>query len=455
MPGDDAYADVARLTLCAAAAGIRSGQCTAEDLAQAYLDRIRRHEPRVRAWVWLDPERMLAEARQADAELRAGSLRGPLHGIPLGIKDIIHTRGIPTRMGSPIFDGFVPHESAACVELLQQAGAYVQGKTVTTEFATREPGPTTNPWNASCTPGGSSSGSAAAVASWFTAAALGTQTRGSLIRPAAYCGVVGFKPTLGVVSTKGVHPLSGVLDHVGILARDVDDAALVCAAVAGSGAAGGSMSVAAERAVSPVERLVQPPHLAKIRTAAWGRAEESQRVLFEADSRRLLAAGARLTEVELPARFREADEATTTIQLFDIARNFEALERDAGDRMSESFRASCQQGARVSDAQYREALDLRLELQVAFERIVADFDAVVTPPATGEAPAQLSTTGDPAFCTLWTLLGTPCLAIPTGWGSGALPLGLQIVGRYLDDARTLAVAKWCSQHLPFDSTPPF
>jgi Asp-tRNA(Asn)/Glu-tRNA(Gln) amidotransferase A subunit family amidase len=450
-PPQDALVDLGRLTLVRAAAGIREGTFSAEALAMRYLQRIREHDKRIHAWAWLDPERVLKFARLADAELRAGYLRGPLHGIPLGVKDIFETAGIPTRMGSPIFSDFVPQLSASCVLRLEQSGAYVQGKTVTTEFATQQPGPTANPWNVGRTPGGSSSGSAAAVAAGFTCGAIGTQTRGSLIRPAAYCGIVGFKPSYGLISRKGVHELSLTLDHVGVLARDIADAGLLVAVMAHEDqSAKPTLGIATLidrlKQIKPVE---QPPRLAAIRSPVWETAEPSQQALFVANCRNLAAVGARVDDIKLPASFGAAGEITRAIQAFEIARKFRQLKFSSGELMSAKFRELCDTGERITEASYKEALLLRGGLCKELADLLGEFDAIVTPPATGEAPESLASTGDPTFSSIWTLCGLPCVSFPSGMGPSSMPMGLQVVGAFLDDARTLEIAAWCSRSLPF------
>jgi Asp-tRNA(Asn)/Glu-tRNA(Gln) amidotransferase A subunit family amidase len=447
--------DPSDLGLGEAARAIRDGRLTAEALARACLARIRRHDGRIRAWAWLDEDRALEQARRADAELRAGRSRGPLHGVPIGIKDVIHTRGIPTRMGSPIFAAFVPASSAHCVERLERAGAFVLGKTATTEFANQHPAATTNPWNVGHSPGGSSSGSAAAVAAGMTAAALGTQTRGSTIRPAVYCGIVGFKPTFGLVSRSGVHELSWTLDHVGVLARSVPDAALVASAIAGHdprdrASLSDAMLPPDLHVVAPLARA---PRLAAVRSPAWRLADPAQQSLFEANCATLRRAGAQVEAVELPEAFEAANDAARTIQLAEIGRNFAALHAAHAHKMSATFRALCERGMQVTALDYWAALDARAAVRRHLADLLAAFDAIVTPPATGEAPPGLASTGDAAFCTLWTLCGVPAVAFPTALGPHGLPMGLQVVGAELADRRTLEVAQWCRDALPFEARP--
>jgi Asp-tRNA(Asn)/Glu-tRNA(Gln) amidotransferase A subunit family amidase len=447
--------DLADLELVEAVRGLREGRFSAEALTRAYLGRIRRDDARIRAWTWLDEDRALEQARAADRELREGRAPGRLHGMPIGIKDVIHTRGIPTRMGSPIFADFVPAASAGCVERLERAGAYVLGKTATTEFANQHPAATTNPWNAGFSPGGSSSGSAAAVAAGMAAAALGTQTRGSTIRPAVYCGIVGFKPSFGVVSRFGVHELSWTLDHVGVLARSVTDAGLLAAALVGHDPrdAASLPDGALPADLDQLAPLARAPRLAAVRSPAWDLADASQQSLFEANCAALRAAGARVEVVELPQAFESGNDAARIIQLAEIGRNFAALHAADAARMSATFRGLCERGMQVTARAYWEALDVRTVLRARLADMLATFDAIVTPPATGEAPATLASTGDAAFCTLWTLCGVPSVAFPTALGPHGLPMGLQVVGAECADRRTLEVAQWCRDALPFEARP--
>jgi Asp-tRNA(Asn)/Glu-tRNA(Gln) amidotransferase A subunit family amidase len=397
--GGGALADIDRLTLTAAAASIRNGAFTALTLATRYRERILAHEGRIHAWAWFDEDRFLVEARRTDAELRQERKPGALHGVPIGVKDIIHTRGIPTRMGSPIFSDFVPERSAGCVDRLERAGGYVQGKTVTTEFALQHPGPTTNPWNSDFTPGGSSSGSAAAVASGFTAAAIGSQTLGSTIRPAAYCGIVGYKPSFGVVPRTGVNRLSGTLDHVGVFTRSVDDAGLLVSCLAGHDPLDrGSLSdKRMPTGLDELDDLAAPPRIAAVRSPAWDRADEFQRALFDANCAALRAAGASVEAVELPAVFNRADEAARTIQMAEVAYEFRTFDEHARARMSAKFRALIERGEQCSAFDYLGALELRTAMLDSLAESQSGYDAIVTPPATGEAPRTLAATGDPAF----------------------------------------------------------
>jgi Asp-tRNA(Asn)/Glu-tRNA(Gln) amidotransferase A subunit family amidase len=434
-----------RLSLRAMLDGLRARQFTAEELTRDLLARIHALEPRLHAWAWLDGERALAAAR--------GAGRGALGGIPVGIKDIVHVRGVPTGMGSPVFAGRIADESATVVKRLEAAGAFVLGKTVTAELAYFHPGPTRNPWNPAHTPGGSSMGSAAAVAAGMVPAALGTQTNGSVIRPAAFCGCVGYKPSAGLIPRSGMLEFSATLDQLGAFARSVEDAALVASVLVGHDPSDpGSLKNAHALAdglflVAPPAR---PPRLAAVRSPVWHLAEAPQRAQFERDIRALRSAGAQAAEVELGEVFAQAHTMQRRILYVEGVRALGHLQAEHRARLSVALNRLLDEGRNISEAEYREALAAKVHLQQALQDFLIPFDALITPPARGEAPATLETTGDPAFCTIWTLCGVPALTIPSGFGPNHLPLGLQIVGRLYDDVRLLGIARWCAEAIGFD-----
>lgn len=441
-------------TLRATLAAFARGATTSLDYTRACLTRIERCEPRVAAWAYLEPARAETCARAADAR-RAEGAAAPLLGIPIGVKDIMHVRGLPTGMGSAACDGFVPAESATLVQRLEAAGACVLGKTVTAEFAYYTPGKTRNPWNPAHTPGGSSSGSAAAVAARMVPAALGTQTNGSVIRPAAFCGVVGYKPSAGAIPRHGVLEFSRTLDQVGVFARSVEDAALVAATLMGPEADAAQAPDAATSTLDPaLPALVRPPRLVAVRSPVWPLAEAAQQRQFETDIGRLRAAGAGVEERELPSDFERGHGMLRTIMVYEGARALQDIQRDHRAKLSAALNRLIDDGLALGESEYRAALDGRRQLQAALAGFLRQVDAIITPPACGEAPATLDHTGDPAFCTLWTLCGVPALAIPCGIGPRGLPLGLQIVGAFRDDARTLAVAQWCAGRFRFAGRPP-
>jgi amidase len=402
----------------------------------------------------------LAKAKAAEPVLKAfeylprdiARRPGPLSGIPVGIKDIIATADMPTSNGSPVCKDHIPSADAWVVERLRNLGATIFGKTVSTEFAWRHPGPTTNPWNAAHTPGGSSSGSAAAVAAGIVPLALGTQTLGSVIRPAAFNGVVGFKPSFGAIPRSGVHPLSPSLDHVGFFARRVDDVAFALSLLGGSsdsdphGRSVPAFEISVDQGVPPASK----PRLAVVRFAKWSKAEPEQQQVFEAAITTLRAAGAVLEEFEFPELDQANWNAITTIVASEAALIFEALVERYPDRTSEKLKELVRTGKAIGATDYLAAKALQSRLRPAFTDDLSGFDAVVTLPAFGEAPIGLDYTGDAEYCAPWTLLGVPALSLPAGFGKNGLPLGIQIVGAYRWDLHTLRVAKWVETALHFD-----
>jgi Asp-tRNA(Asn)/Glu-tRNA(Gln) amidotransferase A subunit family amidase len=424
----------------------REGRATVQDYVTSCSARIAQLEPRIQAWEWFDASRAMA-----DAEERAGGILAdlPLYGIPIGVKDIINTRGIPTRMGSRIYQTNVPSLSAWVVRRLEALGGLVMGKTVTTEFAYRTPGKTRNPWNPNHTPGGSSSGSAAAVAAGFVPVAIGTQTLGSVIRPAAFCGVVGYKPSFGAISRTGVHPFAPSLDTVGVFARSVADAAWFGACLMGVDNRDEATSMRGPLATLhvPLEPFATSPRLAVVRTPKWSLATEVQRAHFDECVAKLAAAGAQVKEVALPKFFDEAWENVMVIMARDAVKSFFSVESRHRIRLSPALQELLDRGHRVTPEQHARALAKRDHYREWLDATLGRFDAIVTIPAPGEAPEGLSSTGDAAFASLWTQTGLPAVTIPSGRGPKGLPLGLQVVGRYRDDERALKVASWCETML--------
>jgi Asp-tRNA(Asn)/Glu-tRNA(Gln) amidotransferase A subunit family amidase len=410
----------------------------ADGYAAACLEKTRQVEPVLKAFEYLPRD----VARRS----------GPLSGIPVAIKDIIATSDMPTTNGSPIYRDHVPSHDAWVVERLRNLGATIFGKTVSTEFAWRHPGATVNPWNSHHTPGGSSSGSAASVAAGLVPLALGTQTLGSVIRPAAFNGVVGFKPSFGAIPRTGVHHLSQSLDHVGFFARRVDDVALGLSLLAGSsdrdlhGRPLPGFVVDLERGVPPLEK----PRLAVVRFAKWSKAEVEQQKVFDTAIATLRGVGAVLEELELAELDRGNWGAINTILATEGAAIFEALVERYPDRSSDHLKSLVKTGKAHCATDYLAAKALQEKWRDAFASDIAGYDAVLTLPAFGEAPLGLHYTGDAEYCAPWTLLGTPALSLPAGFGKNGLPLGIQIVGRYREDLHTLGVAKWIEHALAFD-----
>ena len=419
----------------------KDDQTLADHYAAACLEKAKAVEPVLRAFEYLP----------VDVTRRSG----PLSGIPVAIKDIIATSDMPTTNGSPIYRDHIPERDAWVVERLRNLGATIFGKTVSTEFAWRHPGPTTNPWNSGHTPGGSSSGSAAAVAAGIVPLALGTQTLGSVIRPAAFNGVVGLKPSFGAIPRAGVHPLSPSLDHVGFFARRVDDVAFALSLLAASsdvdphGRPHPRFHVDADQGVPPLEK----PRLRIVRFEKWSRVEPEQQKVFEAAVAKLREAGAVVEE-------REWDEldsnwhAVNTIMSSEAALILADLVERYPDRTSDFLKSAVEAGKGHTAFAYLGAKAIQEKLRSAFTDQMSGFDAVLTVPAFGEAPEGLSHTGDPAYCAPWTLIGAPAVSLPAGFGKKGLPLGIQLVSAYRHDYRLLRVAKWVEGALRFDPAIP-
>ncbi|HZS81501.1 MAG TPA: amidase [Stellaceae bacterium] len=412
-----------------AAARIAAGSLSSEELTRICLDRIAEREAVVGAWIHLDPERALAEARRRD---RAGS--GPLRGLPIGVKDVMDTHDMPTAYGSPIYAGHRPAADAACVALARAAGAVALGKTVTTEFANAHPGKTANPHNRAHTPGGSSSGSAAAVADGMVPLAFGTQTAGSVIRPAAFCGIVGYKPSFGLIPRTGVKPLADSLDTVGVLARDVADAAFFAAALS-------------NRPELEPGAAMPTPRIKLYRAPEWPQADAATHAAIEAAAERLRRAGAEVTEEGAAPEHQDLGAAHKVIMEYDSAGCLAFERLTHWDQISAILRERLASGAAISGAEYDEAWRIVERARLALPRLLGEADALLVPAAPGEAPRGLASTGDAVFNRCWTMLHAPCVTIPAGRGPNGLPLGAQLVGRVGDDARLLRAAAFLERAL--------
>jgi len=437
----DADPGLAGLGAAEAARRIHDGEITAEALVEACLAVIAAREDEVRAWAFLDRDHALAQAKRADAAHRSGVDLGPLHGVPVGIKDVFDTRDMPTECGTLLHAGRKPEQDAAAVALLRAAGAVILGKTVTTELAVYTPGETRNPHDPSRTPGGSSSGSAAAVAAGMVPLAVGSQTNGSVIRPASYCGVFGFKPSFGTISRHGALAQSRPLDTVGLFARSIADIALATEALAVYDQRDPDMQPMAQRRLSAVAGSEPPmtPTLALVRGPQWHEAEADLAGGFAELSEAL---GETCEEVALPETFDRANDWHRSVMYADLAKSYQPLYERGGDRLSAKLREMIEEGQRVLALDYNRALDWREILNLGLERIFDRFDAIVTPATAGQAPAGLESTGSPAFCTLWTFCGLPAISLPLLSGADGLPIGVQLVGRRGDDARLLRTARW-------------
>jgi Asp-tRNA(Asn)/Glu-tRNA(Gln) amidotransferase A subunit family amidase len=409
---------------------IARGETSSEEVVRACLERIAQRDPVVRAWAHLDPDAALAQARAADASER----RSPLHGVPVGVKDIIDTRDLPTECGSPIHAGRRPAADAVCVARLRDAGAVILGKTTTTELAYLHPAATRNPLDPGRTPGGSSSGSAAAVADGMVPLALGSQTAGSTIRPASFCGVLGLKPTHGLIDLTGVKRLSARLDTLGLFARSIDDLELLL----------DTLTDNRRPAAGPAG---EPPRVAFVRTARWQLVEPDAREALETAAREIANAGAEVDELELPPELEELDDVQETIMAVDVAANLAAEYDRHGESISVELSDLIERGRVTERGDYEAALDAA---ERGAERLPTVFDAhdvLLTPAVRGQAPRGLGATGDPVFCRAWTLLGTPAISVPGPRGADGLPIGLQLVARPRREAELLAAARWVQRAL--------
>ena len=426
------------LTANEAAAEIARGAMSAEEYTSACLDRIAALEADVQAFVHIDGEHALDQARALDRHKINGGRIGPLHGVPVGIKDIFDTIDYPTECGSPILAGRRPEADATAVRKLREAGAVIIGKTVTTEFAYYHPGKTCNPRDLTRTPGGSSSGSAAAVAAGMVPLAIGSQTNGSMIRPAAFCGVFGVKPSHGLISRAGALTLSHKLDHVGAFARSLEDLALILDVLAGHDPADPDSRAYASPGfrTAVAEEPPLPPSFALVRTPMWDKADPQARGALED-----LAKEVGAHEVDLPDDFRNAWDGQHAIMAADMAHNLGHFV-DKGGEVSEPFRALIAEGREVTAVQYlaamRDARRYGERLSYIFEQLA---DAILTLSAKGVAPEGHGTTGDPVFCSLWTLIGYPSFNLPLLTDSAGLPIGVQLVGAPGRDERLLRTAR--------------
>ena len=429
------------LSAADARAKLREGEIGCEELVRSCLRRIEETEPAVRAWAHLDPEHALRQARAADGRRRGGADPGPLHGLPVGVKDIFDTRGWPTECGTPLMAGRQPRSDAHVVSRLEAAGAVIMGKTVTTEFALHSPGKTTNPHDARRTPGGSSSGSAAAVAAGMVPLAVGSQTNGSVIRPAAYCGVSGYKPTHGLISRSGALALSRPLDTVGVFARSLEDAALLAEPLFGYDARDPDTKPRAGPGLCAAVGSDPPvtPQFAFVRSPVREQIDGDARAGFEALAERL---GDACDAVDLPEPFDRALDCHRALMCADVAKSLAGWYERGKDRLSDGLRAMIEEGRAVLAVDYNRALDFAAVLEAGLERLFERYDAIVTPATGGQAPLGLESTGSPAFCTTWTLTGVPAVSVPLLEGADGMPIGVQVVGRRHDDARLLRTARW-------------
>lgn len=417
--------DITTLSVGALSRALDAGAITSCDVAAAFLDRIENRAD-IKAWVHVDRAHVMRAAKAVDAAPR----RSPLAGIPVGVKDLMDTFDAPTAYGSSIYAGHQPRVDAAFVAMLRRAGCIVIGKTVTTEFAFRHPNVTVNPHNTAHTPGGSSSGSAAAVADFQVPFATGTQTAGSIVRPAGFCGIVGYKPTYGDFPLAGIKPCAPSLDTAGYFARSVSDIALIRNVLFGE---------------SAVPALTAVPVVGVCRTPSWADAEPAAQTFVEAAARAMKARGARVEEVELPPICDSLLESQRVIMRYETLANLHDEVSRSAHLLSQTMRTALDDARAITHVQYRRAL-AHVELcRPAVDQMFTRFSALLTPSTVGEAPRGLSSTGEPTFNSRWTMLHTPCITLPVGRGPVGLPIGVQLVGPRTRDAEFLGVAQWTEE----------
>ena len=435
---------LADLTASELAPKLAKGDVLASELVEACLKRIEERDPEVEAWAFLNPDFARAQAKSADEHRASGRPIGPLHGLPVGIKDIIDTKGVPTENGTPLDAGRRPGDDAAVVSKLREAGAIVMGKTVTTELAYFAPGKTRNPHDPSRTPGGSSSGSAAAVAAGMVPLAIGTQTTGSVIRPAAFCGVVGYKPTFGLIPRSGVVTQAPHLDTIGAFGRCVEDVALAVECISGFDARDRATSAIPKPPLrsSAISDPPLAPNFAFVKSPVWNQADEVTKEAFGELAEFL---GGNCDEVALPSPFAQGHAIHRTIMLAELAKNFGPYYQRGKEQLSPQMCAAVEEGRSILAHDYMAALDWIEVLNAGLEEIFDRYDAIITPSAPGEAPLGLNATGNPAFCALWTLCGTPAVTLPLLEGENGLPMGVQLIGPRHDDSRLLRTANWLSK----------
>jgi aspartyl-tRNA(Asn)/glutamyl-tRNA(Gln) amidotransferase subunit A len=430
--------DPYKLTASEAAKQIKEGELTPVKLAESLLKRIELLEPILEAWVSLDPQEVMDNAMRATKEAEENIFKSPLHGIPVGVKDIYYTSGTRTTMGSPIYKDLIPEYDADTVKFLKEAGMVILGKTETTEFAVHDPAPTRNPWNTEHTPGGSSSGSAAAVCSGMCQLALGSQTGGSVVRPASYCGIVGVKPSYDYISKSGVYPLSWSLDHVGFFSRSVHDSSLFLQVLAGE-------NISDDRD--------RPPRIGLLSGYFKENSERDIWTGLEKSIGRLWGEGADIIDVMLPKSFKMVQDVHRVIMSVETAAVHEDNFRVLRDMYRVNLKGLISSGLLVPATAYLRAQRLRRTIIDDLLSVLRDYDCFVCPSSLDTAPHGLESTGNSAFNNPWSLSGLPSVTVPLGLAPNGMPLGLQLIGHPFREAELLGVAKWCESVIGFSNLP--
>ena len=425
---------------------LKKGEFTCEELVTNYIDHINKYEKNVEAWEFFDETLILQQAKKLDQDHQSGKVHGDLHGVPVGIKDIFDTENMPTSDGTEIHKENPSWNDCTVVSKLKQAGAIIMGKTVTTELAYYSPGKTKNPHDPTRTPGGSSSGSAAAVASHMVPLAIGSQTNGSVIRPASYCGVVGYKPTKGLISRHLVLQISRALDQIGVFSNTLEDAALISEQLFGYDKQDPDTSLSAKPKLLDATKQKPPlePIFAYIKLPFMDELDEDAKKGFEEIKDELKG---KIDEIELPEGFVDIPEWHKVIMESDMARSFSAEYTKSKHKLSNNIIEAIERGMKYTAVEYNNALSKIDAANIYFKQFFYDYDAILTPSASGEAPKGLKSTGNPIFCTIWTFCGMPCISLPLLQGNNGLPIGVQLVSSLFDDERLFRNASWLTKKI--------
>ena len=443
------------LSVVDAAAQIRQGALSPVALAESLLSRINALDGDLQAWVTIDREAVLAAAQASEAAVARGEALGPIHGVPVGLKDIFYTAGMLTACGSRVYADFVPEFDATSVAKIKGAGGIILGKAVTTEFATSDPSPTHNPWNLEHTPGGSSSGSSAAVASRMVPAALGSQTGGSTCRPAAYNGIVGLKPTYGRISRYGVVPVSWSLDHVGILTRTVADAALMLQVLSGEDDNDpGSLHQSVPNFIAQMAEYDRPPRIGLVRQYYQDYSTPEIWAHTEAVANQLAEAGAEVEEIGLPDSFARVHSFQRVVMNVDCAAFHEANHSTRAADYGPRIRAGMEMGMLIPTSSYLKAQRMRRQFRADMNEMASKVDVVLTPATPAPAPKDLNTTGDAAYQVPWTAAGLPTVVVPTGLSDLGMPMAVQFGGPWAEEGRVLGASQWCERVAGLNQGPP-
>ena len=425
---------------------LKKGEFTCEELVTNYIDHINKYEKNVEAWEFFDETLILKQAKKLDQDHQSGKVHGDLHGVPVGIKDIFDTENMPTSDGTEIHKENPSWNDCTVVSKLKQAGAIIMGKTVTTELAYYSPGKTKNPHDPTRTPGGSSSGSAAAVASHMVPLAIGSQTNGSVIRPASYCGVVGYKPTKGLISRHLVLQISRALDQIGVFSNTLEDAALISEQLFGYDKQDPDTSLSAKPKLLDATKQKPPlePIFAYIKLPFMDELDEDAKKGFEEIKDELKG---KIDEIELPEGFVDIPEWHKVIMESDMARSFSVGYTKSKHKLSNNIIEAIERGMKYTAVEYNNALSKIDAANIYFKQFFYDYDAILTPSASGEAPKGLKSTGNPIFCTIWTFCGMPCISLPLLQGNNGLPIGVQLVSSLFDDERLFRNASWLTKKI--------